>query len=65
MFKTKAHEMRCTCMDKENVLKQSHTLHCTFNSANGNFIYFVSLTGSNSVLKNKYDTNYVTAYSVH
>ena len=29
----------CTCMHKENLLKQSHILHnCAFNSVNGNFI---------------------------
>ena len=60
--------MKCsTCMHKENVLKQYYMLHCVFNSANENFIYFVSLTALNMFVKkiNIINTNYVPVYSVH
>ena len=55
--------MRCTCMHKENVLKQYYMLHCAFNSANENFIYFVCLTLFRKI--NIINTNYAPAYSVH
>ena len=56
----------CTCMHKENVLKQYCMLHCAFNSANENFIYFVSLTALTLFRKiNIINTNYAPAYSVH
>ena len=48
-FTTKTHEKLYICVHKENVLKQCHMLYCVFNSANGNLIYFVSLTTCKSV----------------
>ena len=50
-FQTKALEMLYMCAQRKCVKTKSYTyLHCVLNSANENFIDFVSLRGCREVL---------------
>ena len=54
----------CTCVHKENVLKQYYMLHCVFNSTNKKFFYLVSLTALTLFRKiNIINKTYVIAYT--